>query len=95
MTPNFDQATIPASARPSTQRASQFKGMQVLESDEPLLAKLKPREQAVLRTTGSYEDRARELSVPVGTLRSRLHRARAKLLALRSEPHVPVPFFSA
>jgi len=86
--PNFDQATVPASARPSRQSASQFKGMYVLETDEPLLATLQPREQAVLRTTGSYEDRARKLGVPVGTVRSRLHRARARLVALRSRTHV-------
>jgi DNA-directed RNA polymerase specialized sigma24 family protein len=82
---NFDQATVPASARPSRQGASQFKGMYVLETDEPLLATLQPREQAVLRTTGSYEDRATQLGVPVGTVRSRLHRARAMLVALRSQ----------
>jgi DNA-directed RNA polymerase specialized sigma24 family protein len=82
---NFDQATAPSSARPSRQRAPQFKGTHLLESDEPLLAALKPEEQAVLLTDGSYEDRAKELNVPVGTLRSRLHRARAKLVALRSQ----------
>ena len=86
--PNFDHATAPAPGHPSPLHATQFKGMYVLETDEPLLATLKPREQAVLRTTGSYEDRARALGVPVGTLRSRLHRARAKLVALRSETHV-------
>ena len=82
---NFDHATVPSSARPGRQRASQFKGMHVLETDEPLLATLKPKEQAVLLTTGSYEEQARELGVPVGTVRSRLHRARAKLVALRSQ----------
>jgi len=88
---NFDHATVPSSVHPGRQRATQFKGMHVLESDEPLLASLEPKEQAVLRISGSYEERARELNVPVGTLRSRLHRARAKLVALRSqrqpEPH--------
>lgn len=57
----------------------------VLETDEPLLATLKPKTQAVLRTEGPYVERARELNVPVGTLRSRLHRARARLSALRSQ----------
>jgi len=85
---NFDQASAPASVRPSRQRATQFKGMLVLETDEPHLAALEPKEQAVLRTNGSYEERARELNVPVGTLRSRLHRARAKLVALRSQTQV-------
>jgi hypothetical protein len=86
-----DPATAPASARPGRQGASQFKGMYVLESDEPLLDTLEPKAQAVLRTTGSYNERAIVLNVPVGTLRSRLHRARAKLVALRSkrqpDPH--------
>jgi DNA-directed RNA polymerase specialized sigma24 family protein len=86
---NFDHATVPATPRPNRQRAQQFKGMHVLESDEPLLATLKQREQAVLRTTGSYEDRARKLGVPVGTVRSRLHRARAKLIALRTHEARP------
>jgi DNA-directed RNA polymerase specialized sigma24 family protein len=85
---NFDQASAPASARRSRQRAPQFKGMLVLETDEPLLAALEPKAQAVLRTNGSYEERAKELNVPVGTLRSRLHRARAKLVALRSQTQV-------
>ena len=85
---SFDHATLTAPDQPSPLGATKLKGMHVLETDEPLLATLKPREQAVLHTTGSYEDRARKLGVPVGTLRSRLHRARAKLVALRSQPHV-------
>ena len=82
---NFDHATAPSSVHPDRQRAIQFKGMHVLESDEPLLDTLEPKEQAVLRTSGSYEERARELNIPVGTLKSRLHRARAKLVTLRSQ----------
>jgi hypothetical protein len=82
---NVDHTTVPSSVHSGRQRATQFKGMHVLESDKPLLAALAPKEQAVLRTSGSYEDRARELNVPMGTLRSRLHRARAKLAALRSQ----------
>jgi DNA-directed RNA polymerase specialized sigma24 family protein len=59
--------------------------MLVLETDARLLAVLKPKEQAVSRTNGSYEDRARELKVPLGTLRSRLYRARARPAALRNQ----------
>ena len=76
---------------PSRQGTSQFKGMHILQSDERLLALLSAPEQAVLLATGSYVERAKELGVPVGTLRSRLHRARTKLASLReqtnSTPH--------
>jgi|GEM_PF-2116031 len=82
---NFDQTTGPSSVHPGRQRAIQFKGIHLLESDEPLFPALKPNEQAVLRTKGCYDDRAKELNVPVGTLKSRLHRARFKLVALRSQ----------
>jgi hypothetical protein len=82
---NSNHATVPSSVYPGRQRATHFKGMHVLESDEPLLDTLEPKEQAVLRTSGSYEERARELNIPVGTLKSRLHRARAKLVTLRSQ----------
>jgi hypothetical protein len=82
---NIEHVNVLTSARPSRQRASQFKGMYLLETDEPFVATLWPNEQAVLRTTGSYKERARELNVPLGTLRSRLHRARAKLVALRKQ----------
>jgi hypothetical protein len=82
---NLDLAS--PTARAGRQRATQFKGILVLETDEPFLAALEPNEQAVLRTNGSYEERARELNVPLGTLRSRLHRARAKLVALRGQGH--------
>jgi Sigma-70, region 4 len=85
---NFGHATLPSSAPTSRQRAAHFKGIHLLETDDPLSATLKPNEQTVLRTAGSYEERAKELNVPVGTLKSRLHRARVKLVALRSQTQI-------
>ena len=82
----IQNAIVRFPTQPSRQRAAQFRGIHLLDTDEPLLATLAPNDQAVLRTTGSYEERAQQLGVPVGTLRSRLHRARAKLVALRNEP---------
>jgi DNA-directed RNA polymerase specialized sigma24 family protein len=88
--PDTDRATI-APLQPTGQRPMQYRGLQPIDTDELLLATLEPNEQAVLRASGSYVDRAKALNLPIGTLRSRLHRARAKLVALRemkqSEPN--------
>ena len=72
-------------APPKRPRSSPFRDMHLVDSDEPLLALLNPQEQVILRATGSYEDMAKVLQVPTGTVRSRLHRARAKLVALRKQ----------
>ena len=76
------ESQAPVAGKP---RRYELKGLCLLETDEPLLAMLSEADQAVLRTTGSYEERHKKLQVPMGTLRSRLHRARAKLLALRKQ----------
>jgi hypothetical protein len=64
-------------------------GFVIFESDEPLFAALKPDHQNVLRLTGSYAEMGEQLQVPAGTLRSRLHRARAALVALRQKHSGP------
>ena len=65
--------------------ASPFRGFVVFESDEPLIAALQPDHQNVIRLTGSYAEMVEQLRVLPGTLRSRLHRARAALVALRQK----------
>ena len=72
-------------APPKRLRSSPFRDMHLIDSDEPLLALLNPQEQEILRATGTYEEMAKILAVPSGTVRSRLHRARAKLVALRKQ----------
>jgi hypothetical protein len=80
---NLDHTSASKPAR--SRREAQFKGMLVLDTDEPLWACLGPNHKAVLCSNGSYEERAKELNLPVGTLKSRLHRARVKLAALRGQ----------
>jgi len=66
-----------------------FRRFVIFESDEPLIAVLSPDHQNVLRLTGSYAEMVAQLQVPPGTLRSRLHRARAALAALRQKQPSP------
>jgi DNA-directed RNA polymerase specialized sigma24 family protein len=70
-------------ARPEL-KEQRYKGLLLLETDESLLEKLPLIYQEVLRSKGSYEEMAMVLHVPVGTIRSRLHRARAALVELRA-----------
>jgi len=69
--------------------APSFRGFVIFESDEPLFAALQPDHQNVLRLTGSYAEMEQRLQVPPGTLRSRLHRARAALVTLRQKQPGP------
>ncbi|MES2256554.1 MAG: hypothetical protein V4559_16130 [Pseudomonadota bacterium] len=57
----------------------------LLPGDEILIDQLSPEHQKILRSEGSYEKRADEFGVAVGTIRSRLHRAREALSRLRIE----------
>jgi DNA-directed RNA polymerase specialized sigma24 family protein len=66
-----------------------FRGFILFETDEPLFAALQPDHQNVLRLTGSYAEMVEQLHVPPGTLRSRLNRARAALVALRQKQSGP------
>jgi len=80
-----------ARAMPPNQKrvASPFRRFVIFESDEPLFAALRPDHQNVLRLTGSYAEMGEQLQVPPGTLRSRLHRAPAALVALRQKQWGP------
>lgn len=58
------------------------------EQDESLLPQLSPRYVEILRQEGQMADIASRLNLPVGTVKSRLHRARAALTALRRQQSV-------
>ncbi len=46
--------------------------------DTELLDQLKAEHREVLFSRGTYQERAQALNIPVGTVRSRLHRARPR-----------------
>jgi hypothetical protein len=55
------------------------------ESDLPLVARLPHHYREILQQEGDMSQIAMRLAMPVGTIKSRLHRARAALSALREE----------
>ncbi len=61
------------------------------EQDEPLLAQLSPRYVEILRQEGQMADIATRLSLPIGTVKSRLHRARAALMTMRRQQASSTP----
>lgn len=65
------------------------RGFLLYKSDEPYLARLSPvSRSAIERTTNDgmkYEDLATEQNVSVGTVKSRVHRARARILSMRAK----------
>lgn len=55
----------------------------MLPGDEARIDKLQPSFQEILRATGTYQEIATKLGVALGTVRSRLNRARAALMLVR------------
>lgn len=55
----------------------------ITDADAPHLGKLSTEHFQALITPGNYEAKAAELKVPVGTIKSRINRARAELAKLR------------
>jgi hypothetical protein len=66
-------------------RELKYRQFVLLPDDAPLIDQLPLDHQNVLRSEGTYAERAEKLGIPIGTLRSRLHRARDALLRLRGE----------
>ncbi len=58
----------------------------ILDTDGPLIERLSPKHQDVLRVAGSYREIATLLGIASeGTVKSRLHRARVALVELREK----------
>lgn len=70
---------------------ARFRGFRPTDQDEELLDQLEPPHRDILRASGSYREISESLNIPLGTVRSRMHRARSALVALRKqrEPNKP------
>lgn len=63
---------------------AQFRNFTITHEDAQLLPKLSAEHREILAALPrSYTELATDLKVPIGTVRSRLHRARAALAKLR------------
>jgi DNA-directed RNA polymerase specialized sigma24 family protein len=86
----MDTRTNPAMQSPSREkRTAKYSRFALLPGDEDLIAQLPAEQQAALRSEGSYASRAEQMGVAIGTVRSRLHRARAALVRLREARDAP------
>jgi DNA-directed RNA polymerase specialized sigma24 family protein len=74
---------IPRPLPEEKKRPQKYLHFTLQPGDEKLVAQLPAAQQAVLRAEGSYEIGARELGIPIGTFRSRLHRARDAIVKMR------------
>jgi DNA-directed RNA polymerase specialized sigma24 family protein len=74
----------PPAPRPAAERRQQkYLHFAFLPGDEALIEQLPAEQQVALKSEGSYAQRAQEQGLAIGTVRSRLHRARAALVRLR------------
>ena len=64
-------------------RQQKYLNFRLLSGDEALLELLPQRQRELLLAEGSYQDIASRFGLPIGTVRSRLHRARVALERLR------------
>lgn len=65
-------------------REQKFLRFKLTPEDVALLDQLPAPQREAILCDGTYQERAAKLNIPVGTVRSRLHRARAALEALRN-----------
>lgn len=77
--------TQPSQASEKEKRPQKYMGLAPQPGDEDLLDQLSPQHREILQAEGHYAELAEKLGVAIGTVRSRLHRARAALARLRAD----------
>jgi DNA-directed RNA polymerase specialized sigma24 family protein len=68
-------------------RSQKYQGFALQAGDQELINQLSARQQEILLAKGDYSELSSQLGIPLGTVRSRLHRARAALTKLRQGIH--------
>jgi DNA-directed RNA polymerase specialized sigma24 family protein len=70
---------------PKEKRQQKYMNFKLRSEDKALLELLPERQRELLTAEGSYLEIASRFGLPIGTVRSRLHRARAALEKLRHD----------
>jgi DNA-directed RNA polymerase specialized sigma24 family protein len=82
----YSDSELHQTPRPSEpKRQQKFLRFEIQERDRKLLSSLSEEHRSLLLASGSYNDMAAQFGIPLGTVRSRLHRARATLELLRQD----------
>jgi len=79
---NHIESPIP---QPEEKRRQKYLHFKLRSEDQALMALLPQMQRELLTAEGSYRDIASRFGVPIGTVRSRLHRARVALEKLRHD----------
>jgi DNA-directed RNA polymerase specialized sigma24 family protein len=73
--------------KPRLKRVQRFSHFALEPGDEELISQLPELHRSMLALSGSYQEIGQKLNLPGGTVRSRLHRARAALVKMREARH--------
>jgi hypothetical protein len=88
------EATVMA---PRSKPIGKFRRFELRPGDDELMAFVSENQRALLQASGSYEARAARFGLPLGTVRSRIHRGRMALKSLREKrdacPSTETPSF--
>ena len=79
-----------AAINTSSKRRYKFLRFKLEPGDGEFIDRLPEEQRVLLLANGSYADKATHFNIPVGTVRSRLHRARAAVVRLRYESRAKV-----
>ena len=79
------EARTEGNAEPTASQRARPSEATSKESDEQLLRYISRNHLQILRMEGTYLEIAEALNIPIGTVRSRLSRARAKLRQLKNK----------
>lgn len=80
---DVNNQVAPPAERAKEKRQQKYQNFKLRDGDEALLEFLPRRQRELLTAEGSYQDIAGRFGIPIGTVRSGLHRARVALERLR------------